>query len=85
MKRSTLAAILIAFPIPGLAITLGLYAIGGFVFRNSEIAPIVGLVLSVVLGLMGIICVLGLLIATPIGLYLLVTDRNPEVEPLDRK
>lgn len=82
MKRSTIAAILIAFPIPGLALTIGLYALCSFLFSTEGVGPSVGMAVNLILSVVGLICLAGIFIGIPLGLYLLVTDRQPETEHL---
>lgn len=77
---------LLITPIPGLMLTLALYAIVSFVVSSIAVgadAPVlvgIGALINVLLGFLGILCVLGILIGMPVGLILLMTAKSEPVQ-----
>lgn len=70
--------VLIVYPIIGLPIVLTIYAIMSFVSSNltdpQSTTIVVFRILKVLLGLLGVLCVLGVFIAIPIGIILLASS-----------
>ena len=85
MNKRKWGWILLLAPIPGLVLTLALYAVTRFViFSNVGTASEQGLLIisqlvTVVLGVMGIVFVVGIIIGMPAGLILLLTAPKPQI------
>lgn len=78
-SKKNIGLFLLIAPLPGLMATLSLYAISSFVFTSMAVSSgsqgmlMVGQIVNVVLGLLGTICVLGIILGMPLGLAILLT------------
>lgn len=79
--RQKWGVFLVAFPIPTLIGVFILFAVLSVVFSSvggGGVVIIVANIVRILLGLLGILSVLGLIIGTPIGIYLLVSGAPPQ-------
>jgi len=77
-------------PFVGLVTCMAGYAISTFVFSalmdsGSDSMVTIATLFSVILGFVGVISILGIFIAMPIGLYLLMTNSKTVTPPVQPK
>lgn len=82
-KKRLTAILLMVGPFVLLPIVLMVYAMTSFMFANgggsSDLATVIGNIVSMVLGLAGMLCVLGIFVGIPLGIYFLVQAGKEEV------
>lgn len=88
-KKRLTAILLMVGPFVLLPIILAVYAISSFVFSSAgsdatfgggdaSLTMVIGNIVSIVLGLAGMLCVLGIFVGIPLGIYFLVQAGKEE-------
>ena len=73
-KMNRIALVLLITPYAGVILTLILFAVA----RAISAPQPAGNIINVILGIIGIVCVLGIFICGPIGIYLLIKYSSSE-------
>lgn len=86
MQRKTVGILFIVVPIPLLMFVLAAYAIMSFIIasvvpagESGGASVLIGSLMSIILGLFGIVAVIGIIIGLPLGIYLIVTGDKHHV------
>jgi hypothetical protein len=85
--KKNVGLFLLIAPIPGLIVILTLYAVMSFVLTALVASgagggpSMIGQIVNLLLGLLGTLCVAGIIIGMPVGLILLLTAKPAEPTP----